>query len=127
MNGVNIGLFCSTPMVALTRNIPRKQAFEMLTTGSFIDSAHAKEVGLINHAVAPEYLDSTARDMAEVLASKMNGVLGIGKEAFYKQAMMPLDQAYAYTGEVITANMMMRDTKEGIAAFLEKREPDWKA
>ena len=125
VNGVNLGLFCSTPMVALTRNIPRKQAFEMLTTGSFIDTTRAEELGLINRAVAPEDLDAATLEMAQVLASKMNGVLGIGKEAFYKQITMPLEQAYEYTGEVITANMMMRDTEEGIAAFLEKRKPDW--
>jgi len=125
VNGVNIGLFCSTPMVALTRNIPRKQAFEMLTTGSFIDTTRAEELGLINRAVDHDDLDSATLEMAQVLASKMNGVLGIGKEAFYKQITMPLDQAYEYTGEVITANMMMRDTEEGIAAFLEKRKPDW--
>ena len=125
VNGVNLGLFCSTPMVALTRNIPRKQAFEMLTTGSFIDTTRAEELGLINRAVAPEDLDAATLEMAQVLASKMKGVLGIGKEAFYKQITMPLKQAYEYTGEVITANMMMRDTEEGIAAFLEKRKPDW--
>lgn len=125
VNGVNLGLFCSTPMVALTRNIPRKQAFEMLTTGSFIDTTKAEQLGLINRAVDPGDLDAAALEMAQVLASKMNGVLGIGKEAFYKQITMPLEQAYEYTGEVITANMMMRDTEEGIAAFLEKRKPDW--
>lgn len=126
VNGVNIGLFCSTPMVALTRNVPRKQAFEMLTMGSFIDSARAAEIGLINQAVEPEALDAAADDMAQVLASKMNGVLGIGKTAFYEQLPMSLADAYAHTGDVITANIMMRDTEEGIAAFLEKRDPDWK-
>lgn len=125
VNGVNIGLFCSTPMVALTRNVPRKQAFEMLTTGAFIEAARAAEIGLINQAVAPEALDGAALDMAQTLASKMNGVLGIGKQAFYKQMQMGLADAYAYTGDVITANVMMRDTEEGIAAFLEKRTPDW--
>ena len=125
VNGVNIGLFCSTPMVALTRNVSRKLAFEMLTTGSFIDAARAAEVGLINHAVEREALDAATTDMAQTLASKMNGVLGIGKTAFYEQIQMPLAQAYAHTGDVITANMMMRDTEEGIAAFLEKRAPDW--
>lgn len=125
VNGVNIGLFCSTPMVALTRNVPRKQAFEMLTTGAFIDATKAEQIGLINRAVDVGALDDAAQDMAQVLASKMNGVLGIGKKAFYEQAQMPLETAYAHTGEVITANMMMRDTKEGIAAFLEKRKPDW--
>ena len=125
VNGVNLGLFCSTPMVALTRNIPRKQAFEMLTTGSFIDTKRAEELGLINRAVDHDDLDAAALEMAQVLASKMNGVLGIGKEAFYTQITLPLEQAYEYTGEVITANMMMRDTEEGITAFLEKRAPEW--
>ena len=125
VNGVNIGLFCSTPMVALTRNIPRKQAFEMLTTGAFINANRAAEIGLINQAVALDDLDTATADLAKTLAGKMNGVLGIGKQAFYKQMQMPLADAYTYTGEVITANMMMRDTEEGIAAFLEKREPDW--
>ncbi|MCF6316501.1 MAG: enoyl-CoA hydratase [Marinosulfonomonas sp.] len=127
VNGVNIGLFCSTPMVALTRNVPRKQAFEMLTTGAFIDADRAAEIGLINQAVEPDALDAAASDMAQTLARKMNGVLAIGKQAFYKQMQMGLADAYAYTGEVITTNMMMRDTEEGIAAFLEKRAPDWKA
>lgn len=126
VNGVNIGLFCSTPMVALTRNVPRKQAFEMLTMGSFIDSARAAEIGLINQAVEHDALDAAADNMAQVLASKMNGVLGIGKAAFYQQLPMSLADAYGHTGDVITANMMMRDTEEGIAAFLEKRDPDWK-
>ncbi len=126
VNGVNIGLFCSTPMVALTRNVPRKQAFEMLTTGGFIDAVRAEQIGLINRAVELDALDDAAQGMAQVLASKMNGVLGIGKTAFYEQMQMSLKDAYAHTGEVITANMMMRDTKEGIAAFLEKRDPDWK-
>lgn len=125
VNGVNIGLFCSTPMVALTRNVGRKQAFEMLTTGGFIDAAKAEQISLINRAVDADALDDAAQDMAQVLASKMNGVLGIGKTAFYEQMQMGLEAAYAHTGEVITANMMMRDTKEGIAAFLEKRKPDW--
>ncbi|WP_456390144.1 enoyl-CoA hydratase [Profundibacter sp.] len=125
VNGVNIGLFCSTPMVALTRNVPRKQAFEMLTTGAFIDATRAAEIGLINQAVEPEVLDAATTKMAELLASKMNGVLAIGKQAFYTQMQMGLADAYAYTGDVITANIMMRDTEEGIAAFLEKRAPNW--
>lgn len=125
VNGVNIGLFCSTPMVALTRNVPRKQAFELLTTGAFIDAARASEIGLINHELPAEALDAAATEMAELLASKMNGVLAIGKQAFYTQMQMGLADAYAYTGDVITANVMMRDTEEGIAAFLEKRAPNW--
>jgi enoyl-CoA hydratase/carnithine racemase len=126
VNGVNIGLFCSTPMVALTRVVPRKLAFEMLTTGCFIDAAKACENGLINKAVALEDLDSATLEMARTLASKMSGVLQIGKTGFYQQAGMELEEAYNYTGNVIAQNMMMRDTSEGIQAFIEKRDPDWK-
>ncbi|SLN37645.1 putative enoyl-CoA hydratase echA8 [Falsiruegeria litorea R37] len=125
VNGVNIGLFCSTPMVALSRNIPRKQAFEMLTTGQFIDAARAAELGLINRAVQPESLADETAAMAETLAGKLGAAVKIGKQAFYQQMQMPLDQAYAYTGDVMVENMLYRDTEEGIAAFIEKRDPDW--
>ncbi len=126
VNGVNIGLFCSTPMVALTRVVPRKQAFEMLTMGSFINATRAREVGLINQAVDHDDLDQTTLEMAQTLASKMKGVLKIGKTGFYQQMNMSLEDAYDYTGDVIAQNMMMRDTAEGIQAFIEKRDPDWK-
>jgi enoyl-CoA hydratase/carnithine racemase len=126
VNGINIGLFCATPMVALTRNIGRKQAFEMLTTGKFIEADRAAELGLINRTVEPDQLADEVAELAGVLASKMDGSLKIGKSAFYDQMQMPLDLAYEFTGEVMAANMMMRDTEEGIAAFLEKRDPDWK-
>ena len=125
VNGVNIGLFCSTPMVALSRNIPRKQAFEMLTTGEFISAEKAAEFGLINR-VAPEMLlehETTA--LAERLAEKLGSAVKIGKQAFYNQLEMPLDQAYDYTGEVMVQNMLHRDTEEGISAFIEKRSPNW--
>ncbi|WP_121065012.1 enoyl-CoA hydratase [Chachezhania antarctica] len=125
VNGVNIGLFCSTPMVALSRNIPRKKAFEMLTTGEFIDAARAEELGLINRVVAPENLETATSDLAETLASKLGSAVRIGKEAFYKQLELPLDEAYAYTGAVMVENMIDRDTAEGISAFLEKRPPAW--
>lgn len=125
VNGVNIGLFCSTPMVALSRNIPRKQAFEMLTTGGFIDAARAVELGLINRAVPENQLDSATAELAETVASKLGTAVKIGKSAFYRQLEMPLDQAYAYTGDVMVENMLNRDTEEGIEAFLEKRPPDW--
>ncbi|WP_272004252.1 enoyl-CoA hydratase [Roseovarius sp. ZX-A-9] len=125
VNGVNIGLFCSTPMVALSRNIPRKQAFEMLTTGSFIDTDRAVELGLINRAVPAEQLEAEAEALAETIAAKLGAAVRIGKQAFYNQIEMPLEQAYAYTGDVMVENMLWRDTEEGISAFIEKRPPDW--
>ncbi|GAB4538481.1 MAG: enoyl-CoA hydratase [Ruegeria sp.] len=125
VNGVNIGLFCSTPMVALSRNIPRKQAFEMLTTGDFIPAQRAAELGLINRAVPETDLRQETWALAEKLASKLGAAVKIGKQAFYEQIQMPLEQAYAYTGEVMTQNMMHRDTEEGISAFIEKRPPNW--
>ena len=125
VNGVNIGLFCSTPMVALSRNIPRKQAFEMLTTGAFIDAHRAAELGLINRVVPADQLASETAALAEQVAAKLGVAVKIGKEAFYRQIEMPLSDAYAYTGDVMVENMLHRDTEEGIAAFLEKRDPDW--
>jgi enoyl-CoA hydratase/carnithine racemase len=125
VNGVNIGLFCSTPMVALTRNIPRKQAFEMLTTGQFIDAARAAELGLINRAVSADRLADETNVLAQTLAQKLGVAVKIGKRAFYEQLQLPLDQAYAHTGNVMVENMLHRDTEEGIAAFIEKRPPDW--
>ncbi|WP_324754589.1 enoyl-CoA hydratase [Roseovarius sp. Pro17] len=125
VNGVNIGLFCSTPMVALSRNIPRKQAFEMLTTGAFIDAARAADLGLINRAVPAGDLQQEAMELAQTVAAKLGGAVRIGKRAFYEQVEMPLEQAYLHTGEVMTQNMMFEDTAEGIAAFLGKRSPDW--
>jgi len=125
VNGVNIGLFCSTPMVALSRNIPRKQAFEMLTTGEFISADRAAELGLINRAVPADQLEDATRAMAQTIASKLGAAVRIGKQAFYDQLQMPMDQAYAYTGDVIVENLLYRDTIEGMAAFVEKRSPDW--
>ncbi len=126
VNGVNIGLFCSTPMVALSRNIPRKRAFEMLTTGDFVDAERASELGLINRVVPEMLLEHETNTLAEQLSSKLSAAVKIGKQAFYEQLQMPLDQAYAYTAEVMTQNMLDRDTEEGIAAFIEKRPPNWK-
>lgn len=126
VNGVNIGLFCSTPMVALTRNIPRKQAFEMLTTGDLIDADRAAELGLINRAVPPEDLASEARKLATTIAAKLDVAVSIGKRAFYEQLQMPTDEAYAYTSEIIVWNLLHADTAEGMVAFIEKRAPDWK-
>lgn len=125
VNGVNIGLFCSTPMVALSRNIPRKNAFEMLTTGQFITAARAEALGLINRAVPLGNLETETLDLAETLAAKLGAAVRIGKQAFYEQLEMPLEQAYAYTGDVMVQNMMIRDTEEGISAFIDKRPPDW--
>lgn len=125
VNGVNIGLFCSTPMVALTRNVSRKQAFEMLTTGRFIDTEEAHSIGLINRAVPHDELESATYELAETVAAKLASAVRIGKRAFYDQAQMTTEQAYAFAGEVMVQNMLDRDTDEGITAFLEKRKPDW--
>ncbi|MGY6632922.1 MAG: enoyl-CoA hydratase [Alkalilacustris sp.] len=126
VNGVNIGLFCSTPMVALTRVVPRKAAFEMLTTGGFIDAARAESLGLVNRVVPPESLEAETRALAETVAGKLGAAVRIGKRAFYEQAEMGLADAYAHTGAVMVDNMLWRDTAEGIQAFLEKRRPDWR-
>ncbi len=125
VNGINIGLFCSTPMVALTRNIPRKQAFEMLTTGDFIDATRAAELGLINRAVPPENLEAETVSLAEKLASKLGVAVKVGKESFYRQLEMGLEEAYAYTGANMAENMLFRETEQGVAAFLDKRKPEW--
>lgn len=125
VNGVDIGLFCSTPMVALSRNIPRKHAFEMLTTGSFIPAEQARAAGLVNRVTAPDRLETETRALAEQVAAKLGSAVKIGKRAFYEQMDLPLDAAYAFTGRVMAENMMQPDTAEGIAAFIEKRAPDW--
>jgi enoyl-CoA hydratase/carnithine racemase len=125
VNGVNIGLFCSTPMVALSRNIGRKQAYEMLTTGAFLEAERAETLGLINRVVAPEALENETMALADTVASKLGTAVKIGKEAFYNQIEMNVADAYAYTGDVMVENMLDRDTSEGIAAFLEKRDPTW--
>ncbi len=125
VNGVNIGLFCSTPMVALSRNIPRKQAFEMLTTGRFIDALRARELGLVNRVVPAGMLGAETEALAAEIAAKLTAAVKIGKHAFYRQLEMPLEEAYAYAADVMVENMLYRDTEEGIAAFIEKRDPDW--
>lgn len=125
VNGVNIGLFCSTPMVALTRNLPRKQAFEMLTTGEFITAPRARDLGLINRIAPPDALEAETLTLASTVAAKLGAAVRIGKRAFYDQITLPLDQAYAHTGAVMVENMLLRDTDEGINAFIEKRKPDW--
>ncbi len=125
VNGVNIGLFCSTPMVALSRNIPRKKAFEMLTTGDFIDAPRAEALGLINRVVDAQALRRETDALADQIAAKLGAVVKLGKAAFYQQIQMPVDQAYQFAGDVMVENMQYKDTQEGIAAFLEKRSPDW--
>ncbi|SPH21303.1 Enoyl-CoA-hydratase [Ascidiaceihabitans donghaensis] len=125
VNGVNIGLFCSTPMVALSRNIPRKQAFEMLTTGTFIEAERAETLGLINRVVPADRLEAETTALAELVASKLGVAVKIGKQAFYEQLQLPVAEAYAHTGNVMVENMLHRDTEEGIAAFLDKRDPTW--
>ena len=125
VNGVNIGLFCSTPMVALSRNVHRKAAFEMLTTGAFIDAGRALDLGLVNRVVAPDALDSETRALAAAVAAKLGAAVKIGKQAFYTQIEMPVAEAYDYAGQVMVENMLWRDTEEGINAFLDKRQPDW--
>ncbi|KAF0223118.1 MAG: enoyl-CoA [Rhodospirillaceae bacterium] len=123
--GVNIGLFCSTPMVALSRNVGRKQAMEMLLTGQAVDAATAAAWGLINRAVPVEKLDETVDGFARLIASKSPHTLKVGKEAFYAQVEMGLDDAYDYAAQVMTENMLARDAGEGIDAFLGKRHPVW--
>ena len=125
VNGVNIGLFCSTPMVALSRNIPRKLAFEMLSTGQFISASRAAGLGLINREVAPENLTETAMELAASVAGKLGRAVRIGKVAFYRQAEMSLAEAYDFTGQVMAENMMFEETAEGVQAFIEKRPPEW--
>ena len=124
--GVNIGLFCSTPMVALTRAVGRKAAMEMLLTGELIDAASAKALGLVNRVVPPADLRAATDALAAQIASKSALTVAIGKEAFYRQAEMGLAEAYAYAGEVITRNMLAQDAAEGIDAFIEKRQPVWR-
>jgi enoyl-CoA hydratase/carnithine racemase len=123
--GVDIGLFCSTPMVALSRNVGRKAAMEMLLTGEAIDGEQAVRIGLINKVVAPEILQSETMMLAGKIASKPRGTLKTGKDAFYRQLEMPLAEAYAYASKVMTENMLEGEACEGIGAFLEKREPRW--
>jgi enoyl-CoA hydratase/carnithine racemase len=125
VNGINVGLFCSTPMVALSRAVGRKPALEMLLTGDLVDAERARTIGLVNRIVPAERLDEETRTLARHIAGKLGLAVAIGKAAFYAQAEMGLEAAYAYTGEVMTRNMMARETEAGIDAFLEKRPPPW--
>ena len=124
--GVNIGLFCSTPMVAVSRKINRKPMMKMLLTGEPIKANFAKEIGLINDFFSRPKLNYEVFKIAKKIASKSNLTIKIGKKAFYKQLEMPLRKAYSYTSKMMTLNMMAMDAKEGISAFLEKRKPKWK-
>lgn len=121
VNGINVGLFCSTPMVALSRNIPPKLAFEMLTTGKLINADRAFEFGLVNKIVPSEELNVETEALAETIASKLKSPLATGKHAFYEQLQMSLDEAYDYTGNVIVQNLLQDDTQECISVFVEKR------
>ena len=124
--GVNIGLFCSTPMVAVSRKISKKHMMKMLLTGEPIRANYAKEIGLINDCFTKSKLNSEVLKIAKKISTKSNLTIKIGKQAFYKQLEMPLKKAYSYTSKVMTTNMMAMDAKEGISAFLEKRKPKWK-
>jgi enoyl-CoA hydratase/carnithine racemase len=123
--GVDIGLFCSTPMVALSRNVSRKAAMEMLLTGDMVEPEDARRIGLVNKVVAPEILESETMILANKIASKPRQTLKTGKEAFYRQLEMPLAEAYAFASQVMTENMLQAEACEGISAFIEKRDPKW--
>jgi enoyl-CoA hydratase/carnithine racemase len=124
--GVRIGLFCSTPMVALSRSVGQKKSMEMLLTGEFISAEEARAEGLVNRVVSAEELESETRSVAEKIAEASPLVVGIGKQAFYRQLEMSTEQAYAYTREVMSFNASFADAQEGMGAFLEKRKPEWK-
>ncbi|MGB7205582.1 MAG: enoyl-CoA hydratase [Anderseniella sp.] len=125
VNGIDSGLFCSTPMVALSRNIGRKRAMELLTTGAMLNAHEAMVAGIVNRICRDEDLAEVTMKLAEKIAERSQAVLALGKKAFYEQLEMPVDDAYAHTSGVIVDNMMMDDAKEGISAFLEKRKPRW--
>jgi enoyl-CoA hydratase/carnithine racemase len=124
--GVNIGLFCSTPMVAVSRKVNRKRMMQMLLTGEPIKANYAKEIGLINNHFAKTRLNNEVLKVAKTIASKSSLTIKIGKQTFYNQLEMPLRKAYAYTSKMMTKNMMAMDAREGISAFLQKRKPKWK-
>jgi enoyl-CoA hydratase/carnithine racemase len=123
--GVNIGLFCSTPMVALSRNLSRKAAMEMLLLGELVSAVEAKELGLVNFVVEPKNVVNEAVELGRRIAEKPKRTLKMGKEAFYRQFEMPIDEAYRYAAAVMVENMLDEEAKEGIGAFLDKRRPNW--
>ena len=123
--GVNIGLFCSTPMVALSRNVSRKAAMEMLLLGEMVGAEDAHALGLVNRVVAPDRVVNEAVELGRQMASKPKRTLKIGKEAFYRQLAMPLEEAYAYASEIMVENMLDAEAEEGIGAFIDKRKPSW--
>ena len=123
--GVNIGLFCSTPMVAVSRNVSKKRTMEMLLMGNFINANKALDFGLINNVVEDEKLKDETLKIAKNIATKSTATVAIGKEAFYKQLEMGLEDAYAYTSKVMSSNMLEKDAQEGISAFIENRDPIW--
>jgi enoyl-CoA hydratase/carnithine racemase len=123
--GVNIGLFCSTPMVALSRNVPRKRAMELLLLGEQLAADKAADYGLVNRVVPAARVLAEALALAELIATKPKATVAIGKEAFYRQLEMQLAEAYSYAADVMVENMLHAEAKEGIGAFLEKRQPDW--
>jgi enoyl-CoA hydratase/carnithine racemase len=125
VSGINAGLFCSTPMVALSRNVARKHAMDMLLTGDLISAQDAFRIGLVNRVVPPGSELDAALALGRKIAGKSAHVVRIGKQAFYRQLEMGLDDAYRYTSEVMVENMLARDAEEGIAAFVEKRPPKW--
>ena len=127
VSGINVGLFCATPSVALSRNVSSKRAFEMLVTGRFIDAATAADWGLVNAAVADDALDDRVAQLAQSIMDKSPAAIRHGKAMFYRQRQLALAEAYAYAGEVMAKNMMEEDADEGISAFLEKRPPTWRA
>lgn len=126
VSGINVGLFCSTPAVPLSRNVHRKQAMQMLLTGDFIDAQTAKQFGLVNEIVSPEQLDAAVASLAQKIAGKSPLAVSMGKKMFYRQAAMDLSAAYEFAGERMTCNMDSEDAREGIDAFIEKRRPVWK-
>ena len=123
--GVNIGLFCSTPMVAVSRNVGRKQTMEMLLMGDFISPSKAMDIGLINNVVKNKNIREETLKVAKIIASKSTATVAIGKEAFYKQLEMSIEEAYKYTSKIMSSNMLKQDAQEGISAFIENRNPEW--
>jgi enoyl-CoA hydratase/carnithine racemase len=125
-SGINVGLFCSTPAVAVSRNLPRKQAMEMLITGDFIDAQTALQWGLVNRVVSAEALDETVQSLVDSILAKSAVAVATGKQMFYRQLELGLEEAYHYASEVMACNMMAEDAGEGIDAFIQKRSPVWR-